>query len=326
VAVIDSGIDTNHPQLRHLVVKQKDFTGEGLQDELGHGTRVALAAAYGTETRDKLAPSILSAKVAHRTGKIYKTNVMEAIKWAIAEDVDIINLSLAFTGVEKEFKDLCNLIKKLEAVLFVVAAGNYGPDVQVYPAYCKCKNILSSGESVQGKPAPSSGKGAVYAPGTARFLSSEEHRFRSALNEIENGSISNAVVRILELAKENYAPARLQLGLMCFQLDEYDLALKEFKGVTPIDDSQASWIALQIGYVHIQQHNLTEAERSLARLLELKPEYAEAHYALAHVYLRMKKRERALEHLTKASLLGLKAGNLPMELEFLRQRLQNPDF
>src|SRR5687768_6490058 len=42
VAVIDSGIDTNHPQLRHLVVKQKDFTGEGLQDELGHGTRVAL--------------------------------------------------------------------------------------------------------------------------------------------------------------------------------------------------------------------------------------------------------------------------------------------
>src|SRR5580704_11031672 len=40
--IIDSGVLADHPQLRNLVVAQKDFTGDDPVDRVGHGTLVAL--------------------------------------------------------------------------------------------------------------------------------------------------------------------------------------------------------------------------------------------------------------------------------------------
>ena len=41
VAVIDSGIDLGHPELRSRVVAKRSFVGGSVDDQLGHGTFVA---------------------------------------------------------------------------------------------------------------------------------------------------------------------------------------------------------------------------------------------------------------------------------------------
>ncbi len=47
VAVLDTGIDATHPAFAHLLVTQRDFTGEGDGDADGHGTHCAATIAGG---------------------------------------------------------------------------------------------------------------------------------------------------------------------------------------------------------------------------------------------------------------------------------------
>jgi subtilisin family serine protease len=41
VAVIDSGIDVNHPDLKHAIADYQNFIGGSKKDFVGHGTHVA---------------------------------------------------------------------------------------------------------------------------------------------------------------------------------------------------------------------------------------------------------------------------------------------
>ncbi|MFX0094369.1 MAG: S8 family serine peptidase [Candidatus Hodarchaeota archaeon] len=41
VAVVDTGVDENHPDLKGRVTKTKDFTKEGYFDGVGHGTLIS---------------------------------------------------------------------------------------------------------------------------------------------------------------------------------------------------------------------------------------------------------------------------------------------
>jgi len=44
-AVVDSGVLSEHPDIRPRLVESVDFTGEGPEDRIGHGTKVALIVA-----------------------------------------------------------------------------------------------------------------------------------------------------------------------------------------------------------------------------------------------------------------------------------------
>lgn len=45
VAVLDTGYDAEHPDLKSIVDASVDFTGEGVNDTVGHGTHVASTIA-----------------------------------------------------------------------------------------------------------------------------------------------------------------------------------------------------------------------------------------------------------------------------------------
>jgi subtilisin family serine protease len=99
VAVIDSGIDGNHPDLAGRVVASKSFVGgSALTDERGHGTFVAGEIAAATNNGIGIAGMAFPAKLV--VAKVVRGDEIPlgaetaAIRWAVAQGARVINLSL----------------------------------------------------------------------------------------------------------------------------------------------------------------------------------------------------------------------------------------
>ena len=135
IAVIDTGVDFNHPDLlgwgeEGKVVGGYNFIQEGElpMDNNGHGTQVAGVIAADGELKG-IAPKakILAYKVSEDGDAVSSDLIIKAIEKAIEDKADIINISL---GVNKTNESIDNAVTKaLEKEIFVVtAAGNDGPN------------------------------------------------------------------------------------------------------------------------------------------------------------------------------------------------------
>ncbi len=102
VAVIDSGVDATHPDLRGRVLPGHDFVDgstDGRRDEVGHGTGVASLIAGAADARGVvgIAPGvkILPIRVLDRRNEYDSASqVALAVRWATDHGADVINLSL----------------------------------------------------------------------------------------------------------------------------------------------------------------------------------------------------------------------------------------
>jgi serine protease AprX len=151
VAVIDSGINDNHPDLQNAngtsrVVYRQDFTGtattnsSGAQYDLyGHGTHVAgIIAGNGSLSGGNYAgvapgASLVDLRALDQNGSGNDSTVIAAIQQAIAlkstYNIRIINLSLGRgIGVSYTQDPLCQAVEAAwqSGIVVVVAAGNYG--------------------------------------------------------------------------------------------------------------------------------------------------------------------------------------------------------
>jgi len=135
VAVVDTGVDANHPDLAGRIIATRDFTGEGFFDGHGHGTHVCgIVAGNGTASQGKyvgVAPeaSLLVAKVLRSDGTGMTSDVMAGIEWAVTQKAQVINLSLG-SSVPCDGSDALSTICDAawnQGVVVCVAAGNEGP-------------------------------------------------------------------------------------------------------------------------------------------------------------------------------------------------------
>jgi hypothetical protein len=100
VAVIDSGVDANHPELAGRILEARSFVGgKASVDPLGHGTFVAGIIAAGVDNGigiAGLAPSadLLVAKVVTSSRAIPVEAEAKAIRWAVDSGARVINMSL----------------------------------------------------------------------------------------------------------------------------------------------------------------------------------------------------------------------------------------
>jgi subtilisin family serine protease len=100
VAVLDSGIDANHPAFAGLIREDnyKDFTGNGMQDNIGHGTHCA-AIIFGrplANRRIAVAPGIqkvLIGKIADKGFEPTTSLLQDALLWAVSNGANVISLS-----------------------------------------------------------------------------------------------------------------------------------------------------------------------------------------------------------------------------------------
>ena len=137
VAVIDTGVDFNHPDLfgwgpDGKVIGGYNFIQEDQPpiDTNGHGTQVAgVIAADGDIIGVAPGAKILAYKVSEDGEGVSSELIIRAIERAIDDGADIINISL---GVNKTNTKIERAIDHaLEKEIFVVtAAGNDGPDLK----------------------------------------------------------------------------------------------------------------------------------------------------------------------------------------------------
>lgn len=139
VAVLDTGVFWAHPDLEGQVINCKDFTNfrkpivnNRCEDKNGHGTHVAgIIAAHGGNDNLGIfgvAPqsSLFAFRVCSAGGSCYADDVAVAIKTAVEEGANVINLSL---GSDQSSSLISQEIGKAfsQGVLVVAAGGNDGP-------------------------------------------------------------------------------------------------------------------------------------------------------------------------------------------------------
>ncbi len=137
IAVIDTGVDFNHPDLfgwgqDGKVIGGFNFIQEGQPplDTNGHGTQVAgVIAADGEIIGVAPKAKILAYKVSEDGEGVSSELIIRAIEKAIEDDADIINISLGVNKTNSKIEHAVNLA--LEKEIFVVtAAGNDGPGLE----------------------------------------------------------------------------------------------------------------------------------------------------------------------------------------------------
>jgi serine protease len=193
IAIVDSGVDLTHPDLKSKLLPGKDLvrkanglTGPGCpgpQDEHGHGTHVAGIAAAITNNRIGIAGTAPGAKIipvrvidAHGTGEISAVNA--GIRWAADHGAKVINLSLGGdTAIVGELDGSALDTEKAVAYAYakgavvVAAAGNESSPLCDYPAaskYAVCVAATDSSglpASYSNLPAAPGGTVALRAPG-----------------------------------------------------------------------------------------------------------------------------------------------------------------
>lgn len=219
VAVIDGGVDFNHPELRtqkwvnpRESRNGRDDDGNGLVDDIHgwdyvqgdndpiptstassahHGTHVAGIIA-GAENYSKgyagVAPGakIMALRFLDNNKSGYTSNAVKAINYAVDKGVKVINLSW---GSYNRNTSLMNALKRAESrgVLIVAAAGNYGNNNNTkpfYPASYGYSNIISVTASSQSDSWVSGinyGTRAVHiaAPGSGIVSTDRNNSYRS---------------------------------------------------------------------------------------------------------------------------------------------------
>ena len=149
VAVIDTGVQSNHPELVGKTIAGYDFIdkdrtpddvgnrrdddGDGEKDELvGHGTHVAgIVALAAPEAR------IMPVRALDSEGRGTTFGIAKAIRYAVRNGADVVNLSL---GSSQQTDLLADLLgdddddEEEGRAVFVAAAGNDNNSVRQFPA------------------------------------------------------------------------------------------------------------------------------------------------------------------------------------------------
>jgi hypothetical protein len=143
IAVLDSGINTAHPDLAGRILPGYDFVNNDSDptDDFGHGTAVA-----GTVIADgnngigvagvAFGCSVLPVKVMDATGAASHSTIAQGIEFAIQQGARIINLSLAGDWPSSTLQNAINDAWS-NNVIVVAAAGNNGSTVPQYPGACE---------------------------------------------------------------------------------------------------------------------------------------------------------------------------------------------
>lgn len=125
VAILDTGLDPDHPELAGRVVANVSFVpGESAYDGNGHGTHCAGTAVGATPTIGVSGKAkIIGGKCLSNAGSGSNDWIRSAYKWAVASGATVISMSIGGPGFMEGIEDLVQLADSA-GIVTVLAAGN----------------------------------------------------------------------------------------------------------------------------------------------------------------------------------------------------------
>ncbi len=221
VAVIDSGIDTDNPDLSNRIFPGGyNFLLENadISDIEGHGTAVAGVIASETNNGIGIAGivgparvKILPLKTADSTGQSYVSDVIKAIDFAIQQRVDIINLSMGnsqYSAIEN-----AAIQRAIQSGICVIAsAGNDGNSAYNYPA--SYEGVISVGSIASNHQVSYfsnyNDKVDLTAPGEDVYSCSCDGNYRSYNGTSFSAPVVSGISALLRTADPTLGPTRIE--------------------------------------------------------------------------------------------------------------------
>jgi subtilisin family serine protease len=131
LCVLDTGIDLNHPDFSSRTIVSKNFVGGATaQDGHGHGTHTAGTAAgpqspaSGPRYGIAYNASLYIGKVFTDAGKTVGGSVVAGMYWAMAQNCDVISMSLGAAVGEQKVYTLAGQKALNQNSLMIAASGN----------------------------------------------------------------------------------------------------------------------------------------------------------------------------------------------------------
>ncbi|MEN3011091.1 MAG: S8 family peptidase [Candidatus Bipolaricaulaceae bacterium] len=140
IAILDTGIDQDHEDLRAKIVANRNFTtSPTVDDRQGHGTHVAGIAAAVTNNARGVAgvgfnTVLMNVKVLDDNGSGQYSWIANGIIWAADNGAHVINMSLGGPATSSTLEAAVRYAYS-KGVVLVAAAGNENTSSPSYPAY-----------------------------------------------------------------------------------------------------------------------------------------------------------------------------------------------
>ncbi|MGW8885165.1 S8 family serine peptidase [Streptomyces sp. NPDC055749] len=155
VAVLDTGADAEHPDLKGRIAAAQNFTDSTTTgDRRGHGTHVASTvggSGAASDGRNKgVAPGadLLVGKVLNDSGSGASSWIIAGMQWAVDNKADVVSMSLG-SAVPTDCTDPMSLaaeeLGQSKDTLFVIAAGNAGPTLNTVSSPGCAPSVLTVG-------------------------------------------------------------------------------------------------------------------------------------------------------------------------------------
>ena len=218
VAVIDSKIDTAHPDLAGVIADEYDVVGTAAPAH-AHGTAMAGAIAAHSKLVG-VAPKVklLAIRAFAGSGESAQSttfNILKAIDWAASKNARIVNMS--FAGPPDTL--LQEMLNKANArgIVLIAAVGNEGPrSPPLYPA-ADARVIGVTATDADDKLMPQANRGtqvAIAAPGVEILAAAPNGAYQVTSGTSVAAAHATGVAALLLAAKPTLTPAQVRGDLI----------------------------------------------------------------------------------------------------------------
>ncbi|WP_306336846.1 S8 family serine peptidase [Streptomyces sp. KL118A] len=180
VAVLDTGADAEHPDLKGRIGATKNFTDSpDNEDRQGHGTHTTStvggsgAASGGKKKGVAPGTELLHGKVLNDSGSGATSWIIEGMQWAVDQQADVVSMSLG-NPAQTDCTDPMStateeLAQSAKDTLFVIAAGNTGPSLNSVSSPGCAPGVLTVGAvDRDDTTAPFSSRGPAFGSHTLK--------------------------------------------------------------------------------------------------------------------------------------------------------------
>ncbi|MFG2627461.1 S8 family serine peptidase [Streptomyces sp. NPDC048473] len=155
VAVLDTGVDAEHPDLKGRIAASENFTdSDTTDDRQGHGTHtISTVGGTGAASDGKkkgVAPGadLLAGKVLNDSGSGAESWIIAGMQWAVDQKADVVSMSLGSptpTDCTDPMSVAAEELAQSKNTLFVIAAGNSGPTLNTVSSPGCAPSVLTVG-------------------------------------------------------------------------------------------------------------------------------------------------------------------------------------